>query len=150
MSSESFKFDGDLELSRFLSAQIGIYDDALAEIKAGKKRTHWMWFIFPQFRGLGRSENAVRYAIRSMDEASAYLRHPILGKRLKECTEACLLVESRTASEIFGYPDDIKFRSSMTLFAEVSGSDPVFELALDRFFDGIRDERTLELLDTRR
>src|SRR4051795_362744 len=105
-------------LERFVRAQNGVFDQVLAELRAGYKSSHWMWFIFPQIRGLGRSPVSIEYAISSREEAKAYLRHPVLGPRLEECTRLVLLVEGRTALEIFGSPDDMKFRSSMTLFAK--------------------------------
>jgi uncharacterized protein (DUF1810 family) len=133
-------------LRRFVDAQEGVYERALGEIRAGEKRTHWMWFIFPQVDGLGWSATARRYAIRGRAMAGAYLAHPVLGPRLEACAEALLGVQGRTASEVFGWPDDLKLRSSMTLFAEVAGPGSVFERVLERFCDGDRDERTLEIL----
>jgi uncharacterized protein (DUF1810 family) len=137
------------DLARFVSAQASTYAEALAEIRAGRKRTHWIWFIFPQVEGLGHSSTSMRYAIRSLDEARAYLAHPVLGPRLIECAEALLAVEGRTAPEIFPYPDDLKLRSSMTLFALAAGPGSVFDRVLDRYFRGGRDGRTLELLAQR-
>ena len=118
----------------------------LAELRAGRKRSHWMWFIFPQLRGLGHSPTAQYFAIRSRAEAEAYLRHPVLGARLRECTRLVNAVEGRGVGDIFGFPDDLKFRSSMTLFAEVAPDDAVFRQALDKYFEGEPDERTMELL----
>jgi uncharacterized protein (DUF1810 family) len=132
------------DLARFVDAQAGVHDAALAEIRAGRKRTHWMWFVFPQVAGLGVSPTAQHYAIRSLDEARAYLAHPVLGPRLVECAEALLAVQGRTAHAIFGRPDDLKLRSSMTLFAHVTGVDSVFARVLERYFDGQPDARTLE------
>jgi len=134
------------DLNRFVDAQAGIYDQALAELKAGRKRTHWMWFVFPQITGLGSSEMARFYAIADRGEAAAYLEHPLLGARLRECAEALLGVEGRTAQEILGSPDDHKARSCMTLFATLPGSDPVFRKVLDRYYAGERCQRTLEIL----
>jgi uncharacterized protein (DUF1810 family) len=140
------------DLKRFVEAQAGVYDQVCAELRAGKKRSHWMWFVFPQIRGLGSSPMAVRYAISGRDEARAYLDHPVLGPRLQECTGLVVDVEGRagagtTASEIFGYPDDLKFHSSMTLFAEVEGpSERVFHEALTKYFDGKADRATLDRL----
>ncbi|HEY0875961.1 MAG TPA: DUF1810 domain-containing protein [Vicinamibacterales bacterium] len=134
------------DLNRFLAAQEGIYDEALAEIRAGRKRSHWMWFIFPQFKGLGFSATSQHFAIRSAAEARAYLAHPVLGPRVIECAEAALAIEGRTAREIFGSPDDLKLRSSATLFASVSPDGSVFHRLLDKYFDGQPDRRTLELL----
>jgi uncharacterized protein (DUF1810 family) len=133
-------------LNRFVQAQEGAYPRALAEIKLGRKRSHWMWFIFPQIDNLGYSATAKFYSIKSKEEAKAYLDHPLLGKRLVECTEALLKTEGKTAAEIFGYPDDLKLRSSMTLFASTSGADSAFSRVLDRYFQGEPDQRTLELL----
>ena len=136
------------DLERFLRAQdaSGTYGQALAELRAGLKRGHWMWFVFPQVAGLGRSETARFYALSGLDEARAYLAHPVLGPRLREAAELAAAVEGRTASEVFGYPDDLKLRSSMTLFARAAPHDPVFTAVLDRYFGGDPDPRTLELL----
>jgi uncharacterized protein (DUF1810 family) len=134
------------DLDRFVHAQKGDYDQALSEIRSGRKRSHWMWYIFPQFAGLGLSTISRTYAIKSVAEAVAYLRHPVLGPRLIECAEAALAVESRSAQEIFGTPDDMKLRSCATLFARVSPSHPVFQRLLDRYFHGQPDEKTLGLL----
>jgi uncharacterized protein (DUF1810 family) len=133
-------------LSRFVEAQEGVYATALAELRAGRKRSHWMWFVFPQVAGLGVSPTAQHFAIRALDEARAYLAHPVLGPRLVECAAAVLAVEGRTAHEIFGSPDDLKLRSSMTLFAQVSAPGSVFDQVLDRLFHGQSDERTQALL----
>jgi uncharacterized protein (DUF1810 family) len=134
------------DLSRFVAAQEDVYDTALAEIRGGRKRTHWMWFIFPQIAGLGFSATSARFAIKSAAEAKAYLAHPVLGPRLIECCEALLELHSRSAAEIFGSPDDMKLRSSATLFASASKPGSVFERVLARFFDGEPDERTAALL----
>jgi uncharacterized protein (DUF1810 family) len=136
------------DLDRFLEAQEGVYPQALEELRAGRKRSHWMWFVFPQFDGLGASPTSRRYAIRSLDEARAYLRHPVLGPRLLECTEAVHGLDGVTARQVFG-PDDVKFRSSMTLFELASGPESVFGSALSKYFDGERDARTIELVPTR-
>jgi uncharacterized protein (DUF1810 family) len=133
-------------LARFLTAQEVSYAHALAELRAGRKRTHWMWFVFPQLDGLGSSPTANQYAIRSLDEARAYLAHPVLGPRLRECAEAVLGVEGRTAHEILGSPDDLKLRSSATLFARVSPPGSAFERLLAKYFGGEPDARTLQLL----
>ena len=138
--------DDPFGLRRFTSAQKGAYGSAIAELQGGQKRTHWMWYIFPQIDGLGHSATARHYAIKSMDEARQYLGHPILGARLVECAEAVLAIEGRTVSEIFGYPDDLKLKSSMTLFACVADRGSVFDRVLDKYFQGGRDVRTLELL----
>ena len=135
------------DLSRFVAAQDLVFDAALDELRAGRKETHWMWFVFPQLRALGRSPTANFYGIGSIDEARAYLRHPVLAKRLAQAIDAVLGVAGRSAQEIFGSPDDLKFRSSMTLFNEAAGEDGArFELALDRFFAGERDRLTLEII----
>jgi uncharacterized protein (DUF1810 family) len=134
------------DLSRFVDAQAQIYSRVTAELAAGAKQTHWMWFIFPQIAGLGFSAMAQRYAIGSRAEAAAYLAHPILGPRLKECTRLVLAVKDRTIHAILGSPDDIKFRSSMTLFAAVS-DDPLFAAAIERYYAGAPDQATLDILD---
>jgi len=136
----------DFDLDRFLMAQRSAYDAALAELKQGHKQSHWMWFVFPQMRGLGSSLMAQRYAIGSREEAAAYLQHPVLGARLAECTAAALRHSAKTPSDIFGYPDDMKFKSSMTLFAAADGPGSLYQTAIDRFFDGESDEKTLALL----
>ena len=135
-----------LDLERFVAAQQGVYDTALAELRAGAKRTHWMWFIFPQIQGLGTSPMAQRYAIADIHEAQGYLGHPLLGRRLVECTEAVNAVTGRSALDIFGRPDDLKFRSSMTLFEAAAPTVGAFASALDRFYNGARDARTVEIL----
>jgi uncharacterized protein (DUF1810 family) len=132
------------DLQRFVSAQDEAYDRALAEIRAGSKRSHWMWFVFPQLKGLGSSPAAQRYAISGRDEATAYLAHPVLGPRLVECATE-LVKHDKPASEIFGYPDDLKLCSSMTLFARVADDPAVFTQVIERFC-GDPDRRTLELL----
>lgn len=133
-------------LHRFVAAQAPVYAQALDELRAGRKRTHWMWFIFPQVAGLGSSPTAQRYAIRSRAEAAAYLAHPVLGPRLHECAAALLAVEGRGATEILGAPDDVKLRSSMTLFAALGGAGNPFAAVLDRYFAGSRCERTVAFL----
>ena len=139
--------DDPYDLNRFLVAQEGVYERALAELKGGQKRTHWMWYIFPQIAGLGYSPAAKRYSIKSREEALQYLSHPLLGKRLSECTEAVLALKGGTVSEIFGYPDDLKFKSSMTLFEKMAGPGSVFSAALERYCRGERDAATLKLLE---
>ncbi|MCJ2122944.1 DUF1810 domain-containing protein [Methylobacterium sp. J-077] len=136
-------------LDRFVAAQEGVYERALAELRAGEKRSHWMWFIFPQIAGLGSSLMAQRYAIGSRDEATAYLAHPVLGPRLRACTEAVNGVTGRSAHAIFGAPDDMKFRSSMTLFARAAPDAPPFAAALAKYFGGEPDPLTLAKLGTR-
>ncbi|WP_250500725.1 DUF1810 domain-containing protein [Caballeronia sp. GAWG1-5s-s] len=130
-------------LQRFVSAQESIIDEARAELSAGRKRTHWMWFVFPQIAGLGHSPMAQRYAIQSLAEAQAYLAHPVLGARLVELTRIVNGVEGRSVEDIFGYPDHMKFHSSMTLFARAAPDEPIFDETLRRHFDGQPDEATL-------
>src|SRR5687767_12660048 len=136
-------------LSRFVQAQERDYEQAMSEIRSGRKRSHWMWYIFPQFDGLGFSPTSRQYAIKSIAEAEAYLRHPVLGPRLLESAQATLGVEGRSAFEVFGSPDDIKLRSCATLFACVSPAGSVFEQLLDKYFGGERDDKTLRLLGRR-
>lgn len=135
------------DLRRFVDAQAACYPQVLAELQAGRKRTHWMWFVFPQLAGLGSSPTARRFAIANLAEARAYLAHPQLGARLRECAQAMLRHRGRSAREILGSPDDLKLRSCATLFACVSPTDAVFERLLTTFYDGERDARTLRLLD---
>ncbi len=139
-------------LTRFIDAQVGEYEQALAEIKQGRKRSHWMWYIFPQLNGLGFSDMARVYGIRDRAEAAAYLAHPVLGPRLVEISQALLTIEGSSASQVMGSPDDLKLRSSMTLFNAVDGADPiqggpVFQAVLDKFFGGKPDARTLTMLN---
>ncbi|ACK81646.1 DUF1810 domain-containing protein [Methylorubrum extorquens] len=141
--------DDAFDLNRFVEAQDGLYEDALAELRSGRKQSHWMWFIFPQIAGLGSSAMARRYAIRSLAEAQAYLAHPLLGERLRTCTRAANAWEGRSAHALFGAPDDVKFRSSMTLFAKADPDDPDFARALAIFFEGQPDPLTLERLEQR-
>ena len=133
-------------LQRFLDAQATDYAQALAEIKAGRKRSHWMWYIFPQIQGLGFSETSRFYGIKDLAEATAYLQHPVLGPRLVSISEELLKLPGRNATSIFGSPDDVKLKSSMTLFGEVPAADPVFKLVLDKFFGGVPDSKTLHLV----
>lgn len=135
-----------MSLERFIEAQEQSYETALNEIKKGRKRSHWMWYIFPQIKGLGHSSTAQYYAIQNRAEAEAYLNHPVLSKRLFEISEELLKIESNDASKVFGYPDDLKLKSSMTLFSLISKKS-VFKRVLDKFFDGEIDERTVELLE---
>lgn len=134
------------DLDRFVRAQARIHEQVTQELAAGRKRSHWMWFVFPQLDGLGFSPTARKYAITGLDEARAYLAHPVLGPRLRECTELVLDIDGRSVREIFGYPDDLKFRSSMTLFAQAASGDTCFNEALVKYFAGEPDVRTLELL----
>lgn len=133
-------------LQRFIDAQNPVYDEVCAELRQGRKSSHWIWFVFPQLAGLGHSELARRFGIASREEAQAYLQHPVLGPRLRECTRLVNLVEGRTLEEIFGYPDDLKFRSSMTLFAHAAPDNPVFEDALRKYCGAAYDPLTLERL----
>ncbi len=139
--------DDPFDLKRFISAQEGVYERVLSELKMGRKRTHWMWYIFPQIDGLGSSPTAKRYAIKSMEEARTYLDHPVLGARLLECTETVLAIKEGSADEIFGHPDNMKLKSCMTLFAAVSAPGSVFKHVLDKYFDGQLDESTLRILE---
>jgi uncharacterized protein (DUF1810 family) len=145
-TSRSNSSSDSYNLERFVIAQDSIYKRVLSELQAGTKMGHWMWFIFPQIRGLGRSPTSIEYAISSRDEAQAFLQHPVLGPRLKECTQLVLNVNGRSAADIFGTPDDIKFRSSMTLFAQVSRDDDIFHRALQKYFEGGPDRLTLDRL----
>ena len=129
-----------------MRAQDPVYAGVLSELRAGRKRGHWMWFVFPQVAGLGHSDTARFYAIASLDEAKAYLAHRVLGPRLAECTGLVLAVEGRSAADFFGYPDDLKLRSSMTLFAEAAADPAPYRAVLDRYFDGAADRATLALL----
>ena len=134
-----------MNLERFVEAQAPVYDKALAELKAGRKQSHWMWFVFPQIAGLGHSPMAQHYAIQNLPEARAYLAHPLLGARLQECTQAVLDVEGKSAHEIFGSPDDLKFCSSMTLF-DLASPDDIFRAALEKYFNADADPLTLQKL----
>ncbi len=145
-TSKKFDQNDPFDLNRFISAQDQVYDRVLAELKNGRKRSHWMWYIFPQLDGLAQSTTSKYYAIKSSEEAIAYLNHPVLGRRLRECTDTILAIEGKTVSEIFGYPDDLKLKSSMTLFSEVA-AEPIFIGVLDKYFQGERDDRMLQLLE---
>ncbi|MBV7575444.1 MULTISPECIES: DUF1810 domain-containing protein [Pseudomonas] len=136
-------------LQRFLQAQDPVFDRVQDELNNGHKRSHWMWFIFPQFAGLGGSEMSRRFAIRSREEALAYLEHPLLGARLRTCTQEVLNIRERSVAGIFGHPDDLKFHSSMTLFAQVDAADSLFQQALNQYFHGILDDWTLSLMDSK-
>ncbi len=136
----------EFNLQRFISAQDRQYADAIGELRTGRKRSHWMWFVFPQIEGLGHSAIAQHYAIRSLAEARAYLYHPLLGARLKECTLTVIKTEAGSARDIFGYPDDLKFHSCMTLFAEIEEEDSLFEAAIAKYYDGKTDAATLDIL----
>jgi len=145
--SETICRDDPYDLRRFTKAQRNTYDRALAELKNGKKQTHWMWYIFPQIDGLGHSATSRRYAIKSIEEARQYLNHPVLGKRLLECVKVILAIEGRSISEIFGDPDDMKLKSSMTLFTCIPNSPSVLFRVLDKYFNGNRDVKTLQLFE---
>lgn len=143
MKTENDRYD----LQRFVEAQNPVFEQVCRELRAGRKTGHWMWFIFPQVQGLGHSPMAVRFGISSRKEAQAYLGHPVLGQRLRICTEIVNLVEGLTARELFGHPDDLKFRSSMTLFASAAAGNQVFKDALKKYFQGELDPLTLDRLD---
>lgn len=138
--------DDPFHLDRFLQAQEPVIAAVRRELAEGRKRTHWMWFVFPQLRGLGQSPTAQHYGISSLDEGRAYLAHPVLGARLRECTGLVNRVEGRSAHDIFGSPDDMKFHSSITLFSRVDPRNAVFREALSKYFGGVADRRTIELL----
>jgi len=135
-----------LNLERFITAQAPVYAQALAELRAGQKQTHWMWFVFPQMMGLGQSSASRAYGIQSLNEARSYLAHPVLGTRLRECCQAVMNVRGKSAHDIFGTPDDVKFRSSLTMFTEAAPQELMFFNLLEKYFDGEPDEATLELL----
>ena len=139
--------DNSNNLYRFVRAQEGVYATALAELRGGQKRSHWMWFIFPQLAGLGHSSTSHFFAITNLEEARAYLAHPVLGPRLVECAEAVLAHDGRTATDIFGHTDAMKLRSCMTLFAQVNGVPPVFTRVLEKYFNSEYDGKTLQLLE---
>ncbi|MGZ8253226.1 MAG: DUF1810 domain-containing protein [Burkholderiaceae bacterium] len=134
------------DLERFIEAQDAVYDTVRQELRAGRKATHWMWFVFPQLRGLGHSTTATYYGIGSTAETLAYLGHPVLGPRLRECVDLVLGVEGSTAQRIFGSPDDLKFHSSMTLFAAAAPNEPLFQRALQKYYGGKSDPRTISKL----
>lgn len=134
------------DLQRFVDAQEPVYDDVVGELRAGRKRSHWMWFVFPQIRGLGGSPTALRYGIASLEEARAYLEHEVLGPRLRECARLVNEVQGRSAADIFGSPDDLKLRSSMTLFARATDDNGDFVAVLDKYYDGRQEELTLARL----
>jgi uncharacterized protein (DUF1810 family) len=138
------------DLQRFVDAQEHVYDTVLEELRGGRKRSHWIWFVFPQLRGMGHSPTAVRFGITSLDEARAYLAHPVLGPRLRECTRLVALIEDRSVDEIFGWPDNLKVRSSMSLFSRATEDNAEFRAVLDAFYNGEDDPATVELLSTAR
>lgn len=143
MTDTSDPFD----LQRFVEAQEPVIDDVKQELRSGRKRSHWMWYVFPQIAGLGNSKISRRYAITSQKEAEAYLSHSILGPRLRECTGLVNALDGQSANDVFGSPDDLKFRSSMTLFEAVADDPEPFEMALEKYYDGDRDQKTLKRLD---
>ena len=136
-----------LLMTKFIDAQRNDFDSALAEIENGRKQGHWMWYIFPQLKGLGRSSMSMEYAIDNLDQADKYLRHPVLGPRLIQISKAMLSIEGRSAYQILGSPDDLKLRSCMTLFNLIPGTDPIFQSVLDKYFGGEADPRTMELVN---
>ena len=145
VKSEKDDLNNPFDLNRFISAQEEVYDCVLKELKNGKKQSHWMWYIFPQLDGLAQSTTSKYYAIKSREEALAYLDHPVLGSRLNECANMVLDIKGKKVSDIFGYPDDLKLKSSMTLFSEVA-IDSAFVRVLDKYFQGERDPKTLQLI----
>jgi uncharacterized protein (DUF1810 family) len=134
------------DLQRFLDAQNPGFEQVCVELRKGQKEGHWMWFVFPQLRGLGRSQMAIKFAISSRQEAEAYLKHPVLGPRIRECTRLVILIEGCSIDQIFGYPDDLKFHSSMTLFASTTSENQIFKDALQKYFAGEVDRLTIERL----
>ena len=144
---DHFPVDDPHNLARFLDAQAPVYERVLDELRAGRKRSHWIWFIFPQVAGLGQSEMSEWYAIASLDEAQAYLAHSVLGARLRECSESVLAVQDRSIHEIFGSPDDMKFRSCMTLFNRAVPAEQAFEQCLQKYFNDEEDSQTLRFLN---
>jgi uncharacterized protein (DUF1810 family) len=138
--------NNQFDLERFVQAQDAVYTTVLTELRAGHKRTHWMWFVFPQIAGLGTSAMAQRYAITSTDEAAAYLAHPVLGRRLRECAGIVASLDGDSAGAIFSHPDELKFHSSMSLFADVAPDEAVFQACIDKYFEGQPDSETLARL----
>ncbi|MGZ4764399.1 MAG: DUF1810 domain-containing protein [Ilumatobacteraceae bacterium] len=138
--------DDPYDLQRYVDAQEGVYQTVVAELTAGRKRSHWMWFVFPQLRGLGSSPTAVRFGITSIDEARAYLAHELLGTRLRECARLMTAIDGRSAEQIFGWPDDLKLRSSMTLFSHAANDNHDFAAVLEKFYNGEEDPATLARL----
>jgi uncharacterized protein (DUF1810 family) len=146
-ASDTSAHQDPLDLGRFLSAQEPVYTSVLSELRSGRKHTHWMWFIFPQIEGLGYSSTSTYYAIKGLEQARRYLMHPVLGARLRECTQLVLDIEGRTALEVFGSPDDLKLKSCMTLFAAASQGESLFARVLEKYFQGQRDSKTLAQLE---
>jgi len=143
-------FPDRYNLRRFVDAQEPVYDEVLGELRSGRKRSHWIWFVFPQLRGRGRSPIAQRFGISSLDEARAYVGHDVLGPRLRECARLAAQIEGRAADDVFGWPDNLKVRSSMTLFAHATDDNADFRAVLDKFYDGVQDPATIEQLNTAR
>lgn len=139
--------EDQFNLERFIVAQEKVYSTVIKELKSGTKISHWMWFVFPQIEGLGRTEIAKKYAIKSLDEAKSYVAHPVLGKRLQECIELVLDIDEKSANDIFGYPDDLKFKSSMTLFLRAAPHIDLFQRAINKYYDGQQDRLTIKFLD---
>jgi uncharacterized protein (DUF1810 family) len=146
-TNDDMSGNNPFQLNRFIQAQDKMYDSVLEELREGQKQSHWMWYIFPQIDGLALSATSKYYAIKSIEEAQRYLHHPVLGMRLVECAKTVLAIEGRSISQIFGYPDDIKLKSSMSLFGYVAAPHSVFIRILDKYFNGERDDKTLQLLD---
>ena len=146
MTERYFSSNDPFNLQRFVSAQEPVFEQVVSELRQGAKRTHWIWFIFPQIEGLGHSQTARKFSLSSLEEAQAYINHSLLGQRLRECTHLVNLVKGRSIQEIFGYPDDLKFRSSMTLFAHATSDNAVFKDALQKYFEGEFDPLTIERL----
>jgi len=146
LKQNSVSHSHNFNLQRFVNAQTYIYEKVVGELRAGQKKSHWMWFVFPQLRGLGSSPIALRYAISGREEAEAYLEHSTLGERLAECSRLVVEIDGASIEQIFGFPDYWKFRSCMTLFGEINSIDNIFNAALEKFYDGSRDEKTLEIL----
>jgi len=146
ITPSGIKKENNYNLERFTDAQSEIYGNVVYELKNGQKKTHWIWFIFPQIDGLGHSSTAKYYAIKNAEEAKEYLRHPVLKERLTECIKAVLAVEGKSIRQILGTPDDLKLKSSMTLFASVENQDPIFKKVIDKYFDGKYDDTTIRLL----
>ena len=138
------------DLQRFVDAQVRVYDGVIEELRSGRKRSHWIWFVFPQLRGLGHSATAVRYGITSLQEARAYLAHEVLGPRLRECARLVAQIDGRSADDVFGWPDNLKVRSSMTLFARATDDNTDFVAVLEKFYGGIQDPATVERLSSAR
>jgi uncharacterized protein (DUF1810 family) len=146
MTDSTFSSNDQFDLQRFIDAQTPVFEQVISELRRGFKRTHWIWFIFPQIAGLGHSQMAKKFSLSSLAEAQAYIKHPLLGPRLRECTRLVNQVEGRSIQQIFGYPDDLKFRSSMTLFAQATPDNALFQEALQKYFNGELDSQTVERL----